>query len=708
MLIKIKILIKSYNLRTIFLFRTYAMNRFTSETVKKTLCPYQEKCYRKNPIHFNEMSHPHLEKLIINNLDDVITIPAHLDFECPDRSQLLDQLKVLQIVLKKERDRNGGTSQSLKPQESINPKNSPKNSNSKGKETISDELKQKIERNKQAALLRREKKLKELDEKAELLASYESGSFKNIEKSPKQNLKRNGSENNDKTTIQKKSKTIEIYDSNFSSQSSSSSNTNSYSSDSSATTGTSIVENFIGCKTTAARENIRKQALEKMRRAGLKANVVEPGEFALKYALSAPYHLFFTRVEEIKETFNQPLTITLPEILDISLGEIVESLHFNFMIDMGWLCLQYLLAAQSAKMLVLYESRVDSDPLPANITAIEIPKPSAFGCHHTKVSLLKYKDNGIRIIVSTANLYSDDWENRTQGVWISPHLPQLPESSNSNDGESPTGFKKDFERYLLTYKQATLTEWIYAIRHADCSAINVFFLASVPGSHKGHDLNNWGHKKLASILSQHATLPADSPYWPIVAQCSSIGSFGPNFENWLQKDIVTSMSKEKNAGLKSITNFQFVYPSINNFKNSIDCRAAACCLPYSMKTHSKQEWIESYMYQWKASKINRDRAMPHIKSYTRISRDFKKIPWFVLTSANLSKAAWGTFRQSNYIMNYEAGIVFIPKLITKETTFPIEKQESSDIPVFPMPYDLPLTRYGPQDKAFVIEFFDSA
>lgn len=67
--------------------------------------------------------------------------------------------------------------------------------------------------------------------------------------------------------------------------------------------------------------------------------------------------------------------------------------------------------------------------------------------------------------------------------------------------------------------------------------------------------------------------------------------------------------------------------------------------------------------QWKASKINRDRAMPHIKSYTRISRDFKKIPWFVLTSANLSKAAWGTFRQSNYIMNYEAGVVFIPKFI---------------------------------------------
>lgn len=699
MSIKINFFLKPLYLRAYF-FKISPMDKLTSVTVKKTLCPYQEKCYRKNPIHFNEMSHPHLEKLVINRLDDVLTIPTHLDFECPDRSQLLDQLKVLQIVLKKERDRNGGTAseQSSKIPESTKKSvtNSPKkNSTPKGKETISDDLKQKIERNKQAALLRRENRLKELDAKAELLASYESSSM-GREKSPKPNLKRNIT--NTDVTNQKKAKT----DSSFSSEStSSSSNTNSSSS-------SSIAENFSLCKTSAGRENIRRQALEKMRMAGFKANVVEPGEFALKYALSEPYHLFFTRVEKIKETYNQPLSITLPEVLDISLGEIVESLHFNFMIDIGWLCLQYLLAAQSAKMLVFYESRVDTEPLPANITAIEIPKPSAFGCHHTKVSLLKYKDDGIRIIVSTANLYSDDWENRTQGVWISPHLSRLPESANSNDGESPTGFRKDFERYLLTYKQGNLTEWIYAIRNADFSAVNVFFLASVPGSHKGRDVNNWGHKKLGTILSQHAVLPADSSYWPIVAQCSSIGSFGPNFENWLQKDIVTSMSKEKNAGLKSAPSFQFVYPSINNFTGSIDCRAAACCLPYSMKTHSKQQWIESYMYQWKASKIERDRAMPHIKSYTRISRDFQKIPWFVLTSANLSKAAWGMFRNTNYIMNYEGGVVFIPKFITKETTFPIEKQESSDIPVFPMPYDLPLTRYGPQDKAFVIEFFDSA
>lgn len=71
--------------------------------------------------------------------------------------------------------------------------------------------------------------------------------------------------------------------------------------------------------------------------------------------------------------------------------------------------------------------------------------------------------------------------------------------------------------------------------------------------------------------------------------------------------------------------------------------------------------------QWKATRTARDRAMPHIKSYTRFSPDWKQIPWFVLTSANLSKAAWGTVRKdSHYILNYEAGVIFIPQLIVRK------------------------------------------
>ena len=62
--------------------------------------------------------------------------------------------------------------------------------------------------------------------------------------------------------------------------------------------------------------------------------------------------------------------------------------------------------------------------------------------------------------------------------------------------------------------------------------------------------------------------------------------------------------------------------------------------------------------------------MPHIKSYTRKSPDYTQIAWFVLTTANLSRGAWGSTAKtglSHYIMNYEAGIVFLPQFIVSSS-----------------------------------------
>ncbi|KYM97378.1 putative tyrosyl-DNA phosphodiesterase [Cyphomyrmex costatus] len=412
-----------------------------------------------------------------------------------------------------------------------------------------------------------------------------------------------------------------------------------------------------------SRKKIRYKAIDMMRQIGYTVMVVKPGRFATKYASSAPYHLFFTRIENSKETYNQQFSITFPEILDRSLGEIVNSLHLNFMVNVTWLYLQYLLAGQRINMTILYGTRLDDAKLSNNITMIEVDMPNKFGCHHTKIMILQYKDDGIRVVVSTANLYSNDWENRTQGLWISPHLPRLPESAHPNDGESLTGFKKALERYLSKYELPILTQWIHAVRRADFSDVNVFLVASVPGFHKGADVNFWGCKRLAYILTRYVTLPPDAPQWPIVAQSSAVGSFGSTIENWLLKHIIQCMSKGFSMGLKNDP------------------------------------------HQWKAKRTGRDRAMPHIKCYTRISPDSKNIPWFLLTSANLSKSAWGTIYQHSYsIGNYEAGVIFIPKCITGTTTFPIGDEEDSAVPVFPIPYDLPLCPYESSDHPFVGEF----
>ena len=68
------------------------------------------------------------------------------------------------------------------------------------------------------------------------------------------------------------------------------------------------------------------------------------------------------------------------------------------------------------------------------------------------------------------------------------------------------------------------------------------------------------------------------------------------------------------------------------------------CLPYRKNVHEKQPWLRDYLYQWKSDKWSRTRAMPHIKTYSQVQE--KKAAYVLLTSANLSKAAWGKLNKA--------------------------------------------------------------
>lgn len=89
--------------------------------------------------------------------------------------------------------------------------------------------------------------------------------------------------------------------------------------------------------------------------------------------------------------------------------------------------------------------------------------------------IIEYKDNSIRIVVSTANLYEDDWKNRTQGIWISPKCRALLSSEQTFDNhhtfDSKTQFKKNFVKYLSSYNILELQFWINRIQNCDFSDI---------------------------------------------------------------------------------------------------------------------------------------------------------------------------------------------------------------------------------------------
>lgn len=570
------------------------------------LCPFAEKCYRKNPMHFSEMRHPHrkqmfpksickfssilpfltfslkhdfpVEKIVGDQLEGTVELPNSLDFEYRDKSILLDQLKIVQMILRKEKALiqlgNGKipatpSTTSNSPATHCNllkthnsPASSPKLTNSPillSKHVNSPVPPSKL-LNAPTPSVKREMDSPNLRET----------------KKPREELR---------CQTPPQGQQPEKPDSHPFSGTSTTTKT---------PRALSIFDKYSACTSQSAREEFRRTAMMHMMRANQRIpHTGSKGEFDMKYALSSPYFVFLTAVQNSPETWSQPYSITFPEILDTSMGEIEESLHINFMVDVGWLCLQYLFACQPTKMLVLLGQRCDTEAIPQDIKVVKVELSSKYGTHHSKISVLKYK-NGVRVIVSTANLYEDDWQNRTQALWISPHLPRLPEEADKTEGESTTGFKGDFLRYLQNYGANRIQHWLDILERTDFSSIDVFFLASVPGNHKDDNRDRWGLRRLAALLSSHAELPADGGRWPVVAQSSSIGSLGATFQSWLGNHIVPALSSETSKGLRSAPNFQFIYPTVENYQKSFDMSVGSCCLPYGNQLHAKQKWLNNY------------------------------------------------------------------------------------------------------------------
>lgn len=444
--------------------------------------------------------------------------------------------------------------------------------------------------------------------------------------------------------------------------------------------------------------------------------ILPKGRMAEKLKNAAPYNMFLTTVTAAPETHSDPLSVTFQELLDASLGELESSVQINFMVDVGWLLAQYAFAKCSKQpLLILYgqddPTLRDINKKRPNITSIKVTIPTPIGVHHTKMMLLFYKDASMRIVVSTANLYEDDWDNRVQGLWISDRLPALDDGvSYTTHGESVTKFREDLMRYLIAYNITKLQPIIAKIRETDFSSVNVFFVASVPGTHRDSGKGiHYGHPRMATLLSSHSAPIDDSN--PIILQASSIGSLGSSAPAYLTGEIASSFKRDSApVGLRRVPNVKLIYPSLSNVLSSHDEMAGGGCLPYNGATHDKQRWLNDHLCQWKAASRNRNKAMPHIKSYCRYSD--RGLYWFVLTSANLSRSAWGVLNKTNKTLNtslrinsYEAGVVFFPRIILGKDRFPLtEAQRKDDVSIFKLPYDIPPLPYAKDDTPYCAEY----
>ena len=431
---------------------------------------------------------------------------------------------------------------------------------------------------------------------------------------------------------------------------------------------------------------------------------------------SSPYqdaksHTFmFTTVDGISADFNEyPRAVSLQHILSNNFGDLNALILFSYMVDIDWVLKQLIESKRTIPILFVVQFDIEQQKTLRqqffdfpNIKFLCPNLPIPFGTHHTKMLLLFYPD-GMRVVITTANFIPVDWGKKTQGVWISPHFPM-----RDSKIDSITEFQQDLIDYLRAYQVKTFDFAIGKVLKHEMSNVTVRLIASVPGYHRGDHMHKWGHLKMRRVLGQikSKSLTKD---WPFIAQFSSIGALGKSANVWLENEWKQSFTQSSDS-----TPLSMVYPTVENVRTSLEGYSAGKSIPYSSRTCKNQLYLNKYFHQWKNDRNGRSHAAPHIKTYMRCSPDCSSIAWLLLTSANLSKAAWGALQKDSsqlMIRSYELGVLFLPQdQLPPRDSYPVA-ESADDIALYyekrnsvMIPIDLPLVEYQIIDEPWIVDF----
>ncbi|KAJ3022246.1 tyrosyl-DNA phosphodiesterase 1 [Thoreauomyces humboldtii] len=353
---------------------------------------------------------------------------------------------------------------------------------------------------------------------------------------------------------------------------------------------------------------------------------------------------------------------------------IASLLQLNYMFELGWM--MSCLPDPSIPTTIVHGERGaagafirDEARAFPNVRIVTPNLPIPFGTHHTKAMFFRYRDDSMQIIIHTANMIERDWGNKTQGLWVSPILFR---KSTDSGGTSSCAFEQDLLGYMDAYGR-DLASWRERISQFDFRECKAILVASVPGRHSGRALRKWGHLGLRAKLN---TLTINGSFPLVVAQFSSIGSLGMT-DDWVVNELGISFAAGRNQqALAPQPRVKLVFPSVENVRTSYEGWAAGGAIPFQSQNWKKQHaWMRPMLCSWVAETTGRYRAMPHIKTFTRLNPDTGDVAWFLLTSSNLSKAAWGSMEKQDtqlMVRSFELGVLIAPEMWKVKFVYPVE------------------------------------
>eukprot|EP00940_MAST-03C_sp_MAST-3C-sp2_P001463 g1463.t1 len=327
------------------------------------------------------------------------------------------------------------------------------------------------------------------------------------------------------------------------------------------------------------------------------------------------------------------------------------------------------------------------------VTGNAQPFAFKYGCHHAKFIFIGYS-TGIRVIILTANLIEVDFRFKSNVAYVQNFPIKTASSPRSSSFESAL---RDYVRNLETHGgrfserhawpgmtvsssddssplRATLSE---ALGRFDYSSALCELLPTVPGWHLESDLKKYGHPRLRDVLEQDgAAFPSAliGSQSVLVAQFSSLSAVKKKYRSELANSFSAGLSTDgRPLGEGKL---EFVWPTVEEVRRSCMGYASGGGMPARDRDVSDphragvlRRWIGSDDPQSEDGNasplVNARRCvMPHMKTYFRVSRDGRRFAWLALTSANISRAAWGQLQKGNsqlFCRHYELGVVFTPR-----------------------------------------------
>jgi tyrosyl-DNA phosphodiesterase-1 len=292
-----------------------------------------------------------------------------------------------------------------------------------------------------------------------------------------------------------------------------------------------------------------------------------------------PFYL--TRVSGIS-SYNNECSLGMADLLYFSEKNPIERIFLmNFMVDMDWLISACPILVSVPTLCLFGVESNSSVMLDTIITGKVDLGAETYGSHHSKIMCVFYR-SGLRLVIMTANLIKEDFEYRTQGIYVQ----DFPLKSMCAGGSG--SLQSDFENSLINYlqrvktisnrAQLSLREHINLLASYSFCSAEVVLIPSVPGRHT-EGKQRWGILKLAAALSEEP-LPTgfSSEDSPLVMQISSIGSMGKSGE--VMEQLVSHMSLHSTSANRKLSlsqrvkeqkkaKVEIVWPSVNCVRRSL-------------------------------------------------------------------------------------------------------------------------------------------